>query len=725
MRHPALLFACLPLLAAPAPNPPHLAIPRLAQPPSMLRDADLSTWTGALVITDFGMIMPTDTGENRWPTTVHVGWGPDALYVAIEAVDPDPAKIHAARHMRDTNQGDFDFVGVDLDPSGKGQTITRFFVTPLGGQIDEIASDSTGENASYDCLWDSTGVLTPNGYVVKMRIPYSSLRRMPGEWALRFLRIIPRERRYGISWPRMSKDVQCDICQMARVSGAPVDKPGSPFLLIPFATFNRTQTLDPDPAASARSQTRLGMDLRYATTSLTLEGSYRPDFATADADVDPLQINSRFKVFYPERRPFFLEGMDLLGVQGAQRQFFSRSIQDPLYGVKASGQADLASWTLLHAKDQDGGLLLSANGAMGVDALPTRDTAAAVKFRTDERGSGISLLGTDKTLMGGPTGVGGQSGGLYVDQYLGSEFHFIGSGVTGTAHLPMEDGSLSSNRGTATYAELDWSTRHWWAWASTQATSPDLVLLSGFTDLQGYRRQNAGFGWRGNWNEGFLNFANASLRWRQLTWWNSDPMDRAVGLDAWLETKGRLSFFLNWDAAGRTWGEAHDRSVAARSLTLGGNWQRHSAFRLGWYATQARTLELATGDPARFRSAALYLYGTIGSVSYNLTGQQSGLDREEDHLRLIRARELTASGSWQFPWFFYAKTQAFVVRYDGTEADGVDKFLKLFLGWQPNAFTNAYLGWSGQRRRDPMAVITTERMVERGLFAKLAYAMQF
>jgi hypothetical protein len=289
----------------------------------------------------------------------------------------------------------------------------------------------------------------------------------------------------------------------------------------------------------------------------------------------------------------------------------------------------------------------------------------------------------------------------------------------------MEDGSLSSNRGTATYAELDWSTRHWWAWASTQATSPDLVLLSGFTDLQGYRRQNAGFGWRGNWNEGFLNFANASLRWRQLTWWNSDPMDRAVGLDAWLETKGRLSFFLNWDAAGRTWGEAHDRSVAARSLTLGGNWQRHSAFRLGWYATQARTLELATGDPARFRSAALYLYGTIGSVSYNLTGQQSGLDREEDHLRLIRARELTASGSWQFPWFFYAKTQAFVVRYDGTEADGVDKFLKLFLGWQPNAFTNAYLGWSGQRRRDPMAVITTERMVERGLFAKLAYAMQF
>jgi len=725
MRPLALLLACLPILASQPPNPPHLAIPRLAQAPSMARDADVSTWAGALKITEFGMIMPDDKGENRWPTTIQVGWGADALYVAIEAIDPEPSKIHAARHMRDTNQGDFDFVGLDLDPSGKGQSIIRFFVTPLGGQIDEIMTDSTGENASYDCLWDSTGVLTPTGYVVKMRIPYSSLRRMPGEWAMRFLRIIPRERRYGISWPRMSKDVQCDICQMARVSGAPVDKPGSPFLLIPFTTFNRTQSLEADPGAGPKSQARLGMDLRYATTALTLEGTYRPDFATADADVDPLQINSRFKVFYPERRPFFLEGMDLLGVQGAQRQFFSRSIQNPLYGVKASGQESFASWTVLNAKDLDGGMMVGANGAVGVDGLPTRDTAAAVKFQTDDRGSGFSFLGTDKLLLGGPQRGGGQSGGLYLDQYLGPEFHFIGSAMNAVSHLPQADGSLLSQRGTSTSAELDWNTRNWSAWVTTQATSPDLVLLSGFTDLQGYRRDNAGFGWHENWNQGGLSSANATLRWRRLTWWNGDPMDRAVGLDAWLETAGRLSFFFNWDAAGRTWAEDRVQSVAARSLTLGGNWKLYSQWRMGWNATQARTLDLSSGDPARFRSAALYLYGTIGSISYNLTGQQSGLDREADALRLIRARELTASGSWQFPLSIYVKTQAFVVRYDGNEAEGVDKFLKTFVGWQPNAFTNAYLGWSGQRRRNPTAIIPSERMVERGLFAKFAYAVQF
>jgi hypothetical protein len=523
----------------------------------------------------------------------------------------------------------------------------------------------------------------------------------------------------------MSKDVQCDMCQMARVSGAPVDKPGSPFLLIPFATYNRTQSLESDPGAPARSQARLGMDLRYATTALTLEGTYRPDFATADADVDPLQINSRFKVFYPERRPFFLEGMDLLGVQGAQRQFFSRSIQSPLYGVKASGQESFATWSVLNARDLDGGLMLGANGAVGADGLPTRDTAASVKFLTDSRGSGFSFLGTDKTLLGGPARTGGQSGGLYIDQYLGSEFHVIASGMTAESRLPRADGTLLSQRGSSTSAELDWSNRNWYAFVLSQATSPDLVLLSGFTDLQGYRRQNAGLTWRNNWNQGSLSQANATLRWRQLTWWNGDPMDQGYGLDAYLETAGRRSFFFNWDVAGRTWAQDRVQAVAERSLTLGGNWRQHSPFQLGWNATQGRTIDLGSGDPARLRSATLTVYGTVSALSYNLTGQQSELDREVDALRLVRARELVATGSWVFPLSFYAKTQAFVVRYDGLEAEGVDKFLKAFLGWQPNAFTNAYVGWSGQRHRDPLATPASERTVERGLFAKLAYAMQF
>ena len=98
--------------------------------------------------------------------------------------------------------------------------------------------------------------------------------------------------------------------------------------------------------------------------------------------------------------------------------------------------------------------------------------------------------------------------------------------------------------------------------------------------------------------------------------------------------------------------------------------------------------------------------------------------RDPDAVRR-RAREVAASGTWQLPAHIYLRTQGFVVRYDGSEADLTDKYLKLFLGWQPNAFTEASVGWSGQRHRDPLDGLPQEAMVERGLFAKVAYAIQF
>ena len=725
MRALFLVFAGLCSSASEIPAPPHLAIPRLSTAPSMAKDTDLSTWEGALLVTEFGMIMPDDKGVNRWRTTAHVLFGPDAFYLAVEAEDPEPHLVRGFLHKRDDFSGDQDFVGMDLDPSGKGQSSIRLFVTPLGGQFDGLVNDTTGEDYSYDLLWDSVGMKTPTGYLIKMRVPYSSLRRDPGDWGFRMLRIIPRERRYGVVWPKMSRDVQCDLCQMAKVAGAPQEQAGSPFLVIPTASAQRTRTLDPNPDDPVRTERRLGVDLRYAGRAVTLEGTYRPDFNNVDADVDPLQVNSRFKVYFPEKRPFFLEGMDLLGVQGAQRQFFSRSIRDPLYGVKASGTSSLGSWTLLHAKDQGGGAVLTASGAAGVEGLASRDSAAAMRFRLDDHGSGFSVVGTDKGLMGAPGSSGGQSGGIYVDKVMGSQWRFIGSGIRSVTRLPQADGSLRSTSGTATSLELDWNTRRWSAWVVNQGTSPGLVLASGFTDLAGYRRRSVGFQWHDNWNEGWLARANVTLRGRRFNWWEGRNLEWTEGLDAYFETAGRWSLNLSSDLAGRIWSDDGTASVATRNLTLNLGWRRLSWAQLGASAGWGRTLDLASAEPARFHTASLNSEGSVASIAYALSAKSYELNRESTGERLIRARQLVAGGTWQLPRHIYVKVQSFVVRYDGSEAEGVDKFLKALLGWQPNAFTGAYLGWSGQRRRDPASVLPHERMVERGLFAKVAYAMQF
>lgn len=723
MRALLLVFVCLLMRASELPAPPHVSVPRKAVAPSMAADGDLGTWAGALVIRDFGMIMPDDKGTNRWPTTAHVLWGPDALYVAIQAEDPEPHLVRGFRHKRDDFSGDQDFVGIDLDPTGKGQGAIRLFVTPLGGQFDGLVSDTTGEDYSYDLLWDSVGVRTPTGYVVKLRVPYSSLRRDPGEWGFRILRIIPRERRYGIVWPRMSRDIQCDQCQVAKVAGAPEVNSGAPFLVIPTASSSRVEGL----VGPARTETRLGLDLRYAGRAVTLEGTYKPDFNAVDADVDPLQVNSRFKVFYPEKRPFFLEGMDLLGVQGAQRQFFSRAIADPLYGVKASGTAAFATWTVLHAKDEAGGRILEGVGAAGVAGLPSRDTAAAMRFRLDDRGSSFTALGTDKLMLGGPARGGGQSGGLYLNKVIGTEWRVVASGLRGVAHLPQADGSLAATDGSATSVEVDWDSRRWSAFAGSQATSPGLVLASGFTDLPGYRTNVVGGGFHDNWNEGFLARANLWLRVRDLTWWNGRPLERALTLETFMETLGRWSLNAQADLAGRTWLDDSPEApeAAIRSLRLNLGWRRLSWAQMGASVGGGRTLDFASGVPARFRTAALTSGGSFGSVAYSLEGRRFELTREADGARLVRARQLVASATWQLPAHVYLKTQSFVVRYDGLEADGTDKYLKALLGWQPNAFTGAYLGWSGQRRRDPASGLDAERMTERGLFAKVAYALQF
>ena len=117
--------------------------------------------------------------------------------------------------------------------------------------------------------------------------------------------------------------------------------------------------------------------------------------------------------------------------------------------------------------------------------------------------------------------------------------------------------------------------------------------------------------------------------------------------------------------------------------------------------------------------------GNLGAFAYALTGKQTALDREADGARIIRARQVSSSAAYQFPASVYARLQAFVVRYDGRDPSTVDKYLKLLLGWQPNAFTHAYLGWSGRVRRDLALNLDPERLSDRGLFAKFAYALQF
>jgi len=212
-------------------------------------------------------------------------------------------------------------------------------------------------------------------------------------------------------------------------------------------------------------------------------------------------------------------------------------------------------------------------------------------------GSGRSVVGTYKLVLGGPALAGGQSGGLYLTQYLGREFKVVASGVQSIAHLPQPDGSMQEFQGSTTSLELDWNTRDFYGWAVAQGTSPGLVLVSGFTDLQGYRRDNVGLGWQERWNEGPLSYVNLTLRAYDLHWWDGHPMDRLAGMDWYMETAGRWSLRVSWDVAGRTRADDEVTSAASRGLNLYASWHRLAWAQVYAWAYQGRTIDLDLGVP--------------------------------------------------------------------------------------------------------------------------------
>ncbi len=713
-------------LAAATPDIPAV-VPHLAPSPRLRRDADLSDWTGAFRVPGFSMHLPVDRGDVPARTVAYLAWGPDALYVAFEAEDPAPGQLHAFPAGRDGLSGQ-DLVTVELDPTGSGQSAVQFACNPLGQQQDGLVLESgMGESdTSYDCLWESVGVRTKTGYVVKMRIPFTSLRRLPGAWGIRLLRTYPRERAYGMAWPRQNRDIQGNLTQMARIGGAPGGEGHTPFLVIPFVSGQRQASEAAGTLERPETRTRLGMDFRYAGKALTLDGTIRPDFSAVEADVDPLQINSRFKVFYPEKRPFFLEGMDLfsmsLGAFGGPRPFFSRSIADPSWGVKASGQAATFGWSLLGARDAAGGGGLSGDGAFGTDGMATRDWAGAIRVPLDAKGSSLSVLATDRSLAN-RSGQGGRSGAVQVSQRLGENVRLQVAGVVSLARLPQEGREIRNTRGTATSTSLSYNSRHWdWSLTST-GIGPDLVLASGFAGLTGYRQDMLWGGWSDRQERGWWTEKHIWLNVNRSRWWNGQPMSSETSVEYQMGLAGQIQVELGAVVDGQEHVGVHAEPVRGGSLEV--SWSRLAQAKPYAEVRKRHTADLMTGRPATEKSISGGSRGNFGGLSYSLRLNRTELSDRENGAMFVGARQVSGAVDYDFPLNLYVRTQFFVTRYDTERGRSVDRYARVLAGWRPNAFTQAYLGYARRREGRPERVPSFEFLTERGLFAKFAYAVQF
>ena len=298
-------------------------------------------WTKANVISDFYQQEPKEGEPASEKTEIRVLFDDKNIYFAIRAFDSEPSKINARELVRDASFSNDDKVEILLDTFHDKRNAFRFAVNALGTQQDALITDEGRDvNLSWDAAWISEGRRDPQGWTVEIAIPLTTLRFQEGldTWGFNVARNIRRknEELLWTSWQRSFG--------LERVSQA-----GE---LVGVGEIKRRRLIEVKPYVSAGWQdgvprvgvpgTDAGVDgksgLEVAkigiTPSLTAEFTANPDFGQAEVDNQIVNL-SRFSIFFPEKRDFFLEnsGVFLFGRQGSNQLFFTRRI-----GITASGQ---------------------------------------------------------------------------------------------------------------------------------------------------------------------------------------------------------------------------------------------------------------------------------------------------------------------------------------------------------------------------------------------------
>jgi Domain of unknown function (DUF5916)/Carbohydrate family 9 binding domain-like len=352
-------------------------------------------------------------GDNVPPpvkTDCLVTYDDDNLYIAFRASDPDSRLIRA--HLMDRDEIDTliqdDHIGVLIDTFNDERRAFQFRVNPLGVQADAILSEQDGiEDFSWDMIWSSAGRITADGYIVEMALPLKQL-RFPGgggpqTWGFEAFRSWPRNVRHRLSSQPRDRNKVCLLCQESKLAGFEGLRPGRNIELDPTATFSRTDTRTPGsagPLPSGDLDPEAGLSARWSITpNMTVNGAVNPDFSQVEADVAQLDVNTRFALFYPEKRPFFLEGVDFFSTP--IRAVFTRTIVDPVFGGKLTGKQGGNAVGVFVARDTLNNLVLPANESSESTSLDAGVTTTVARYRRDVgRGSTVGALATSREGSG-------------------------------------------------------------------------------------------------------------------------------------------------------------------------------------------------------------------------------------------------------------------------------------------------------------------------------------
>ena len=328
---------------------------------------DEAPWQSATRLTGFSSYLPFDGRPAQDSTDVLVWYSESAVYFGIRAFETH-GPVHATLAARDRIDSD-DYVQLLIDPFNDRRRAFVFGVNPLGVQADGTRTDGGGSGApntrgqtfggnppanidlSTDFVFESKGRVTDTGYEVEVRIPLTSIRFQgtdPQTWALQVIRFVQHSG-YQQTWTPARRGAQSLLVQSGTLTG--------------FTGLRRDQVVELNPEfTSLRAGQRtsgewltntdnsLGGNLRWRIApNLTINGTVRPDFSQVEADAAQIPGDARFALFFPEKRPFFVDGIEQFDTPDLL--IYTRRIVQPDAAVKLSGKLGRTSLAAMSALD--------------------------------------------------------------------------------------------------------------------------------------------------------------------------------------------------------------------------------------------------------------------------------------------------------------------------------------------------------------------------------------
>jgi hypothetical protein len=765
-------------LALPAEKALPVRIPRFKTAPVIDGRLDDDIWQHAIVLRNFYQVQPGDNISASHPTEVLLGYDDKCLYIAFRAHD-DSGKVRATLAARDQISDD-DTVGIFLDTFNDQRKAYQLFFNPLGVQADAIFTEGQGSDSTVDIVMQSKGAITADGYVVEVAVPFKSLRYEAGDgklWGVQLQRRIKHLNDELDSWMPISRDILGYLNQEGHLAGLERISRERTLDIIPTLTVSENgqrtvSTTAPDGTRFVNNAAKVkpGLTMKYGirpnvTASLTLN----PDFADVEADKPVITANQRFPIFFEEKRPFFLEGIDVFTTP--LQAVHTRAIVTPDVAAKLTGKIGRDTFGFLFASDTAPGNFSTderndpKNSSKIAKFLDKNATIAVLRLKHDlGRQSNVGLIATSYDFVEKHNQLAGIDGRFRLNPQTSISFQVLGTTSRQFFYDPnLNDNVYRTGNGLGYSWSFENSKRHLYVGLSGEGRTRDYIADVGFTKrtdtnaesfylsyssepqpkarLISWRASNSlstNFNWQGrsqNWD----NYSDLQFNFRHQTYFD-------VAYDEGYERLFENEFGASRTAshAGAFSGVDPERSTRKRSLffsggaTPGKKYSAYAFFGRTWgafdydFGAKPRFARVSPAalldpnaplDPGAGNSSDVNLsftYQPTQSLRTSFSYNRSKLDRLDTKRVAFSDQIYSLHADYRFTRFLFMRGR---LDYDWLSANVLGQLL---MGWTPNPDTAVYLGYDDYLNYNGFNPITGRfepglHRNERVLFLKMSY----